>query len=639
MRWSTQKFSLQREILLPRQKVWELLSNTDHLNRVIDLFPVHFSPVAPGDPTLSRKAEARVAGLIPIRWREYPFQWVKNLRYSVVRVYDGGPLKRVTGGIELADTPTVLPEGVPATRVWVFAEVIPANILGVLLARVLAGGGIRKTMSYCRQYLHLKEQGKASDLPQPRSRSRGDDRELERLCSELERMPVQTEYIPLLRAHLLEQGDDEVIEMQPYTLASRWNVVRDEVLRLCLYATKTGILNLSWNLLCPNCRMPKLTYTTLFLLKEAFHCDLCGVDYKATFDRYVELRFSVHPKIRKAAKEIYCIGGPTNTLHILVQQFIAKGEEAIMAFPRTTDPLRLRVLRKNHVAPFEAAPSTDPKAVPFRIAYEDQGWADTSIPTPDADANILIANHSADDVIVVIEKVEWDPAAVTAARVLVLQEFRELFSSEVLTPGVQVGIEHVAILFSDLLDSTALYEAVGDGPAYGQVRRHFDFLIRWIGANSGGVVKTMGDAVMAAFTSREQAVRAALETQSHVGELNASLGADRAISIKLGIHCGPTIAINSDDRMDYFGHTVNLAARLQKHSRGGDIVMTAECAQREEIRALLAEYAAVTESFRTTLKGVKGRVQVARVWIPAGEAPVVSDEKTKTVGQTKSDKS
>jgi adenylate cyclase len=639
MRWSTQKFSLQREVLLPRQKVWELLSNTDHLNRVIDLFPVHFSPVAPGDPTLSRKAEARVAGLIPIRWQEYPFQWVKDVRYSVVRVYEGGPLKRVTGGIELADTPTVLPEGVPATRVWVFAEVIPANILGVLLARVLAGGGIRKTMDYCRRYLRLKEQGKANDLPQPRSRSQSNEGELERRCGELERMPVRADYIPMLRAHLLEQGDDEVLEMRPHALASRWNSARDEVLRLCLYATKIGMLNLSWNLLCPNCRMPKFTYATLFLLQEAFHCDLCGVDYRATFDRYVELRFSVHPGIRKAVKAVYCIGGPTNTPHILVQQFVAKGEEAIMAFPRTSDRLRLRVLRKNHVAPFEAGPITDPKAVPLRIAYGDQGWPDKSLPTPAADTNLLIANHSAGDVIVVLEKVDWDPLAVTAAGVLVLQEFRELFSSEVLTPGVQVGVEHVAILFSDLLDSTALYEAVGDGPAYGRVRRHFDYLIRWIGANSGGVVKTIGDAVMAVFASREQAVKAALDIQKHVSELNASLDADQAFAIKLGIHCGATIAINSNDRMDYFGRTVNLAARLQKHSRGGDIVMTTECAQQEKVRAILAEYAAVTESFPATLKGVKGRIRVARVWIPTDGVPVKGDEETKSVAQTKGNKS
>lgn len=53
--------------------------------------------------------------------------------------------------------------------------------------------------------------------------------------------------------------------------------------------------------------------------------------------------------------------------------------------------------------------------------------------------------------------------------------------------------------FSDLRASTTLYETIGDAHAYGQVNRHFDFLTDWIAKNSGSIVKTIGDAVMAVF--------------------------------------------------------------------------------------------------------------------------------------------
>ena len=65
----------------------------------------------------------------------------------------------------------------------------------------------------------------------------------------------------------------------------------------------------------------------------------------------------------------------------------------------------------------------------------------------------------------------------TAAKVTAMKEFRHMFSSEVLAPGNQVGVENIAFLFTDLLGSTVFYEEVGDAQAYGQVRRHFEFLL------------------------------------------------------------------------------------------------------------------------------------------------------------------
>jgi adenylate cyclase len=67
MNWSTKRYSFEKEIPLSRSKVWELLSNTDHLNRAIKLFPVRFSPVQPG--TFIREAEAKANGVIPLKWK------------------------------------------------------------------------------------------------------------------------------------------------------------------------------------------------------------------------------------------------------------------------------------------------------------------------------------------------------------------------------------------------------------------------------------------------------------------------------------------------------------------------------------------------------------------------------------------
>jgi adenylate cyclase len=612
MNWSTKRYSFEQEIPLSRSKVWELLSNTDHMNRAIKLFPVSFSPVRPG--TFIREAEAKANGVIPLQWKEYPFQWVKNESYSVERVYSRGPFKRFEGGIALRDAETILPDGSCATMLTLFADFTPANFVGLLAAMSKGKGGFKVTFDYCFDYLDLKEKGKENYRPQTKSKNTVNDSELVRLFKELALKPVEKSYIPLLRDHLYKQGDDEVIDMQPYKLAYLWNADEEEVLRLCLYATKLGILNLSWNIMCPNCRVSKADHSSLSLLQAQFHCDLCGVDYQANFDQYVELKFSVHPTIRKAIHQIYCIGGPYISPHIWIQKIVEQGQSADIYYPESNEPFRLRTLKTNHTLPMDRN-LTRKENDRIMLTYTDQGWSDgqLSLPIPVANTPLHITNKSSEDIVVIMEKVAWDEKAVTAAKVTAMQEFRDLFSSEVLAPGQQVGVENVTILFSDLLGSTALYETVGDAHAYGQVNRHFDFLTGWIAKNSGSLVKTIGDAVMAVFHLPEHAFKAALDIQSHVSEFNSTIHED--IVIKIGLHSGPAIVVNSNDRLDYFGRTVNIAARIQGESKGGDIVLSEQCYEKEAVRKIMEEYPVTSHRFKAALKGIEGEVEATRIMI------------------------
>lgn len=147
-----------------------------------------------------------------------------------------------------------------------------------------------------------------------------------------------------------------------------------------------------------------------------------------------------------------------------------------------------------------------------------------------------------------------------------MQEFRGQFSSEVLSPGNEMAIRQVTILFTDLKGSTRMYRELGDAPSYAAVREHFSQLRKIISDEGGAVVKTIGDAVMAAFTTPEAAIRAALEIQR----------LDDGLITKIGLHAGPAILVNANGLLDYFGRTVNLASRLQKHSVGGDVVLSEE---------------------------------------------------------------
>jgi class 3 adenylate cyclase len=172
-----------------------------------------------------------------------------------------------------------------------------------------------------------------------------------------------------------------------------------------------------------------------------------------------------------------------------------------------------------------------------------------------------------------------------------------------------VAIRRVTLLFSDLKGSTALYDAIGDASAWRLVREHFAYLAGIVREHEGAIVKTLGDAVMAAFHDPLQGLEAAIAMQERIAAFNEASGTP--IILKLGLHEGPCIAVTLNDRLDYFGGTVNLAARLQGESRGSDLVLSQALASAPGAATLIAAHAPRPE--RATLRGFAEPVAFVRL--------------------------
>jgi len=149
----------------------------------------------------------------------------------------------------------------------------------------------------------------------------------------------------------------------------------------------------------------------------------------------------------------------------------------------------------------------------------------------------------------------------TAKRLLTNPTFRDISRTDTLDVDQRLKITSLTFLFTDLKGSTELYERVGDLVAYDMVREHFRVLHEVVASHAGAVVKTIGDAVMATFATPDQAVAAALEMRDAMGNLHAR--AEHDLVLKIGVHEGPCLAVMVNDRLDYFGQTVNIAARVQ----------------------------------------------------------------------------
>jgi class 3 adenylate cyclase len=153
------------------------------------------------------------------------------------------------------------------------------------------------------------------------------------------------------------------------------------------------------------------------------------------------------------------------------------------------------------------------------------------------------------------------------------QTFRDFFRSEVIGATEGIAVLDVTLVFTDLKGSTALYERIGDLNAYIQVQRHFQHLLDATVRHHGAVTKTIGDAVMAAFSTSADAVRAALDMREAVDQLNQDRP-QRDFILKIGVHRGASIAVTLNERLDYFGQTVNIAARVQNLADGDEICIT-----------------------------------------------------------------
>jgi class 3 adenylate cyclase len=168
---------------------------------------------------------------------------------------------------------------------------------------------------------------------------------------------------------------------------------------------------------------------------------------------------------------------------------------------------------------------------------------------------------------------DFDPY-ISGGMLLARQTFRRLFRSENVEEKEGLGIRQVTLLFTDLKGSTAIYERLGDLNAYALVREHFALLGATVQEHSGAIVKTIGDAV-------------------------------------IGAHCGPSIAVSLNENLDYFGQTVNVAARVQSLADAGEICISEALFSAPGVSKLLAGHRLI--AFEAPLPGVEGIACVYRV--------------------------
>ncbi len=578
------------------EALWPLVSDTNRFDRDAGLPPVRVDEAAQaGLVNGRRRASLSLLGM-NVTWDEEPFDWVRPRRFGVVRRYHGGPMAEMRVLAELE------PLGEARTRVDYRLWIRSGSALGRVLIPLQIGWITRKHFERTfRQYAEMAAGAKPADESlRPVRLAPGARARIARVCESLRSQGCD---MSLLRrmVELIERGDDlRLAHLRPYALADAWGIARRQALELFPQATRAGLLNFRWELLCPLCRGAKDRSATLRDLSMHLHCDVCRIDASANFDRLVELTFRPNAAIREVEERQYCVGGPQLTPHVVVQQLLAAGERRVIAVPFEPGRYRVRTLGLPGGQLFAAGGAGD--AATSFCAMVD-GWPDDERVLA-LRSDVTLENQTPDDQLFIIERTAWSDQALTATEVFALQTFRDLFSQEALRPGERVSVGSLTVVFTDLRGSTHLYRQIGDAPAFGRVLDHFAILKDAISAEQGTVVKTMGDAVMAVFRRPVAALRALTAAQRLLAAPNDG---SPPLLLKCGIHHGPCIAVTLNERLDYFGSTVNITARLEALSDGHDMVASSSVVDDAEVRAWLAEAGGqyLAEPFEATLRGLE----------------------------------
>jgi class 3 adenylate cyclase/carbon monoxide dehydrogenase subunit G len=594
---SVYRYSKELHFAKPPEAIWPFVADTARLNEMSGS-PRYRVEERPDEQGRVHRFATVPVGPLRMKWEEGYGEWQENRRLSQTRNFINGPFRRSHSSFELA------PEG-PGTRLTFTAEVDCVGVLGWLTkASGKIGregdkrlGAIEKLVTEAAMPDHILG-AVGHDAVKPTARRRFDG-----LIADLDRDPASHGLAPRLADFLLHAPMLALSSIRPLAMARTWHATPEDTVELFLAAQHLGILSMGWDLLCPRCRGAKSRVEHLHDLPHGAHCSSCNINYDRDFTRNVELTFHPEPWLRPLAEGELCLLGQGSTPHVKFQGEVAAHSKKSFALNLAPGAYRFRTI--------EAGDEADGGVGADGLIPEITACgAEIRVATPGHKDELVIHNDTDLPRIFAVEERNWARDALTGESVIAMPAFRRLCPEQLLRPGDDVEIGRVAIMFTDLQGSTKLYDRLGDATAYRLVRDHFAYLSERVQRHNGFIVKTVGDAVMAAFHDPADAVRAVLSMQDEVSNFNRGRS-DAGIVLKIGLHQGSCIAVTVGGVLDYFGSVVNTAARLEHQCHGGEVIISSAVMADPEAREAVSGRTVTEDS--ATLRGLSEPVRFVRV--------------------------
>lgn len=556
------------------EQLWPFISDTNTIFRLMGFPSVRKTQ-------LSRSAPKGFLGITNTRlksnlhWEQEPYVWERPFRFGTTRHHKIGFLRKFRFVIDLIPNEhgTIV-----QTRFWItphqkkifpFLKFVLETFLKSRYSQIL------KKFDLCSSKGIL-----SYELNAPKTLMRGAESKIRGITAELLEKTRRKRIIDHLIEYIRKADDEHLLRIHPYSLAEYWGEKKYAVLNVFLYAAKLNLLDFSWDVCCPNCKAPRNNFRKLKESRSHLYCKECDLDYDLDFNSNTHLVFTPHPLIRKISDKRYSYGEPHETPHKVSQHFLNIGESAYLKIQLEEGTY----IFKSHMHKGE-----------LKLHVREEGLDTVSIIMNDVDfegqevtistkPNLTFVNNSSKKIVCFLEKKEWKEEAIYASEVSSAHDFRSLFSREALKEGSSVKATGVTMLFTDIMNSTEFYQQEGDEMAIGRVMNHFRIIQQIVAEERGGVVKTIGDSVMAVFREPVSALKA-VERIQQIFTGASTIG--ESFKLKAGVHYGDCVAVNLNDRTDYFGTTVNIAARLVDVAKEKEIVISEDFFNHPDVKLYL----------------------------------------------------
>lgn len=455
--------------------------------------------------------------------------------------------------------------------------------------------------------------------------------ENEQVLKFVENSEYEKSLVTKLFTILQNESVENIQRINPLYLSKKHNLNSKETTNILIKASRSGIFDLSWSLICPTCGAILIQNKSINNLNEESNfCSICSINVPVNLDDYVEVVFKFNPNVLPLSKYQMSFSSffsqsfnrsesleeytNTNSLDFF---FLESGKSKSIQFNGTENVLyRIIAINVNKCIEIHISSNNSINDNKY-INISDKGFSSDKIMLKAGQIELELLNNCSEQIGFALvrtfsEKINKilknDPPFftpfLTGKDLLNNNVFRKLFKIDQLSTDLKLNLRSITLLFTDLKGSTNMYDLIGDISAYDLIQKHFKILSAIVEKYNGVIIKTMGDAIMAAFSNPEDGLLASIEMLEDIKSVNTK--DIKSLNLKVGLHEGHALVINRDNHLDYFGQNVNIAARIQGIAGPDEIFISQSIFNFKEIKRVLFENKDKIKIYRrqTKLKGI-----------------------------------
>jgi eukaryotic-like serine/threonine-protein kinase len=462
-RKKTKQYDFEWTLDATPEQLWPLVADTNRFNKALGL-PLPRFQIEHGSGERKIFANAKFMGA-SVKWREYPFQWVRLRELSVLRVFETGPFETVSSTVvlsALADR---------RTRINHRFEVVPRGIFGKMLTPLQFGYLTKGSLNRIYKRLEIiagqSNDEFSCDMPfgKPVKLS---SRQSNLLSSRIDKIITDFAH-PLLVEKFSDAlrsiSDSSAGHIQPIRLVRQLGCSDDEALELCCRAVENSVLQLTWDVICPVCRVSAQTEGSLKHIRQHAHCEYCNLDFKLNFAESIELIFKIHPDIRHIDSGKYCIGGPFHAPHVIAQNRVTAKEQIEFATPLVSGEYVIKSSGHEDAVHFRTSKHSNESVCRINLGQPQNRVDKLNFSTKEFSDRMLcmkLKNSTEVDIWSRLELESRRRDAMTAAMAAMHPLFSKMFPNEVVRPEQLIEKSNRYLLCAQILDFDNLVQSVGE---------------------------------------------------------------------------------------------------------------------------------------------------------------------------------